>query len=653
MNFMHAVFSRKSLLIFPALLLSLGISQAGAATTQAVSHAVKKPTLIVSYPANNSTVTQPNIVAMGQAHENNLVTGVFYQLVNAASPYDAGNFQSASTANGWNNWWANLSPITGTNFLYVFAVDANSHYSTTNKVKFIYSAAVKSVAGLTITVPSEDYFISFAPGTNSSFSERNAVGYYVYAKNGANSGKLVLKYTAPPSATNLDKVNIAFNGPSTGYYSDPDDAAVSGNFNWATATNFALTNLNGAKLALTSTNGNLTLLSFLNPPLVTGLAGSTNLIPTGNPLTLFLSTPYPGNLGDRVAVAFTIYQKNSSGNVTSRTANLLGSVNSTNTANASAGVLLDAPLYLYTKSAAFVLLTNAPLAINTFYYTNYTSADTNVSAALPAGPFSYANFSPVGSLLKITRNGTNEFLVLTFDSTNNSGTYYDEAYAIGTTHQVTDFGTFGIEAPPTISVQPKDTSATNGGIAVFASGAVGSQPITYQWYFNGTNSLADGPTSSGSSISGSTSNVLVITSVTTNDVGTYTLEANNAFGTATSRAAGLTIGIPPQIQTQPTNSVVTASSAATNATVYFNVIATGIPQPTFHWLVGATTNPPFTLLQDTTYNWGHVQGATATTLIINLVTKNPSSTNIGYYSCIVSNSFGVTNSSWAYLNITN
>ena len=591
----------------------------------------QKPKLFMTTPANNSSVSQSNVVVMGSVTDNDALAGVFYS---TDSPT---NFLSASTANGYKNWWVNLALNAGTNYLFVYAIDRSSNSSPVKKIKIVFAAAPNGVVGTTLTVDSQNYFITFSTGTNGTFSEQKTVGTYRYLKTGPESGKLWLNYIAPPSASNTDNVGLVFNSATGGTYTDVDD--FTGSFIRSPAANLALTNLNGAQIVL-SNSVSQTLLSFLDPPVV---MGGISPIATNNPLTVLLSVPYPGNIGDRVAVTFshlkdvngswvTNYPLTLSGSISG-----VGSISSINASTNIVSVLFDTPLYLFSHTDAFFPLVNSPLTLFTCYYADYTGGDTNVIANTPV-PFSYTNFSPVGSLLKLKRNGTNEFFILTFDNpTNYSGTYYDEAYGIGVTVPVEDTGVFSIAAEPTIPTtgQPKDVNTTNGGTANFTVVASGSPTLQYQWMF-GTNNLTDGSSGWGSTRAGSTSASLTISAVTTNDVGNYSVFISNPFNSITSSQAKLTVGIPPQI-TGPAAAVGTIS---TGSSTNFLVAAIG-SQPLFYQWQFNGTNLPIAGL--TNYS-----GVFTTNLVINLATTN----NIGNYFVTVTNKYGSANGLIFNLTVT-
>ncbi len=88
--------------------------------------------------------------------------------------------------------------------------------------------------------------------------------------------------------------------------------------------------------------------------------------------------------------------------------------------------------------------------------------------------------------------------------------------------------------PPSITSQPQNQSAALGQGALFSVGASGSAPLTYQWYFN-TNTLITDATNLSHTIS----------SVSSNDVGSYHVIVANSSGSVTSAVATLTLTAAP------------------------------------------------------------------------------------------------------------
>ena len=94
-------------------------------------------------------------------------------------------------------------------------------------------------------------------------------------------------------------------------------------------------------------------------------------------------------------------------------------------------------------------------------------------------------------------------------------------------------------SPPIITIQPTNQAVLKGATATFAVEATGDLPLYYQWRDNGTN-LTD-----GGNISGSTTTNLIISSVSSANVGTYSVIVSNVAGIVTSSNAVLTVNPPP------------------------------------------------------------------------------------------------------------
>jgi hypothetical protein len=96
-------------------------------------------------------------------------------------------------------------------------------------------------------------------------------------------------------------------------------------------------------------------------------------------------------------------------------------------------------------------------------------------------------------------------------------------------------------APPTISFQPTNIAAIVGTNVQFLVAAGGTEPLRYQWYFN------------GGTISRATNTTLVLSNVQPTSAGTYRVQVTNAFGRVTSSNAVLTVIVPDT--TKPTNTI--------------------------------------------------------------------------------------------------
>jgi hypothetical protein len=163
---------------------------------------------------------------------------------------------------------------------------------------------------------------------------------------------------------------------------------------------------------------------------------------------------------------------------------------------------------------------------------------------------------------------------------------------------------------------PADQVALAGQSATFSSEVIGSGPLTYQWFFDGSNAIA-----------GATASSYTIPLVLTNNGGTYSLFVSNQFGNVTTRAAVLTVSNTPVIiVAQPANQVALEGQPAV-----FNITVSGTPNIDYQWFFGTNaivgaTNDSYTI---------------ASTFL----------TNSGSYYVTVSNPASITNSSVASLTV--
>ncbi|MDE0867309.1 MAG: immunoglobulin domain-containing protein, partial [Rubripirellula sp.] len=168
--------------------------------------------------------------------------------------------------------------------------------------------------------------------------------------------------------------------------------------------------------------------------------------------------------------------------------------------------------------------------------------------------------------------------------------------------------------PLTITQHPQGQSVVAGGLVVLDVVANGSNPVSYQWYLNGT------------AVDGATQSSLQISSVNSANQGAYHAVLSNAVSAVTSDSAALVVNIPPGISTQPVGLTVEKGRSAV-----FTVEATG--------------TAPFT------YQWQHdgvdIDGATAETLTIDSV----DAVDDGAYAVIVQSSHGAIVSEAATLNV--
>ena len=91
-----------------------------------------KPKLGITTPKSNQKwSTSASFTASGVASDNAGVANVYYSL-------NGSGWSSASTANDWANWTANVTLTPGTNTLQAYAMDSSGNVSATNTVKFMH-----------------------------------------------------------------------------------------------------------------------------------------------------------------------------------------------------------------------------------------------------------------------------------------------------------------------------------------------------------------------------------------------------------------------------------------------------------------------------------------------------------------------------------
>ena len=178
-----------------------------------------------------------------------------------------------------------------------------------------------------------------------------------------------------------------------------------------------------------------------------------------------------------------------------------------------------------------------------------------------------------------------------------------------------------LDVAPSIATQPASLSVSAGNDAVFAVAAHGTEALSYQWRFNGTN------------IAGANNPVLRLPAVNSANVGSYSVAVSNSAGSASSNAAVLTVSasapaaVAPSIVTQPASVTANAGSTATLA-------------------VGVDGTGPFS------FQWRregvNIAGATSAVLTFPAVALP----NAGSFSVVVTNSAGSVTSSNAVLDVS-
>ena len=170
------------------------------------------------------------------------------------------------------------------------------------------------------------------------------------------------------------------------------------------------------------------------------------------------------------------------------------------------------------------------------------------------------------------------------------------------------------QAPPTLVTPPEGTTNILGSTALFVVGASGAEPLRYQWLFNSTAPVA-----------GATNSALTIALVQPGDAGSYSVVITNLFGSVTSSPAPLRVLLPPKVVSQPSSQTLTPGQA-----VGFVVGAIGETPLAYQWFFNLIVPIP---------------NATNSTLLLTNIQPSDS----GHYLVVVTNAYGIDNSSEAEL----
>ncbi|MBC8244538.1 MAG: immunoglobulin domain-containing protein, partial [Verrucomicrobia bacterium] len=137
--------------------------------------------------------------------------------------------------------------------------------------------------------------------------------------------------------------------------------------------------------------------------------------------------------------------------------------------------------------------------------------------------------------------------------------------------------------PVSVIEHPQDQSVVAGSLVLFEAVIAGSNPIAYQWYFNGN------PVEAAIEAS------LRVENASNEHLGGYHVVASNPVSTVTSEAGTLVVNLPPAVASHPAGGTVTKGDDTT-----FVVEATGTGPFTYKWQrdgeeIAGATGPVLTL----------------------------------------------------------
>lgn len=126
--------------------------------------------------------------------------------------------------------------------------------------------------------------------------------------------------------------------------------------------------------------------------------------------------------------------------------------------------------------------------------------------------------------------------------------------------------TLTVQSAPTLTLHPQETTIPVGADLSLSALAAGSNPLAYQWQFEGVN------------IPGAIGSSFFLSNAQESDAGGYRVRVSNAFGTTNSDTAMVRVLVPPGIAVPPTG-----ANVDVGGTVHLCVTATGSAPLRYQW----------------------------------------------------------------------
>lgn len=351
-------------------------------------------------------------------------------------------------------------------------------------------------------------------------------------------------------------------------------------------------------------------LSFARAPYISALqgAGATTAV-VGNYLSLF-----PVVLGD---MPFTYQWRKNGMPITGATADRLNLGPFALSDAGSYDVVVSNAFGSATSQAAVVTVSAEPLRI---VGTRFPSSQPmtvgqsavfgiEVTGSAPAYQWSKNGNAIVGA--------TTANFSIPAVTTSDAGNYV--VTATNAASQVSTSFTLGVQSQPLIAVQPLSQTVGIGATVILNAQVFGAAPLQLQWRRNGVPLDDIAP-----AISGTRTDTLRLSNVSTADAGSYDLVVTNSAGSATSTPAILAVVSSPSISTQPSDQTVIVGGNAT-----FSVVAAGSPPISYRWHKNGVA----------------IAGQTLPALLI----ASTQTADAGNYSVTVSNNSGSVTSNTARL----
>jgi hypothetical protein len=268
------------------------------------------------------------------------------------------------------------------------------------------------------------------------------------------------------------------------------------------------------------------------------------------------------------------------------------------------GAATSAPVTLTVVSPPTIVEAPVPVAVE--------PGQTAQFSVLASGtaPLRYRWYFEQTQLLPGTNSSVLDLPAVTLSDEGQYNVVVSNAYGSATSAPVR----LTVIAPPVITGNPQDRTASNGDSVAFTVLAQGSAPLYYGWFFNGAPlTAASGPT-------------YTIANVSITDAGLYSVLVTNEFGQAVTPQFRLTVRSAPVILVQPADQFVSRGASAT-----FSVQGAADPPAEYQWFFGDTPLP----------------GETGATLTI----ADVQAEDLGTYSVVLSNVLGTVVSRAAQLSM--
>jgi hypothetical protein len=155
-----------------------------------------KPTVVITYPANNAKVlTNGLVVIRGTAADNGVLKEIKYQLY-------SGVWTNAISTNVFKAWTANYVPVAGLNTSKVYSVDMQGNSSPTSTVVFTYipgailTVQTNTSAGGTITPSLNGKVLQIGSTNTMTAAPKAGYGFtnWTYGEGGVVTNGKVVKF---------------------------------------------------------------------------------------------------------------------------------------------------------------------------------------------------------------------------------------------------------------------------------------------------------------------------------------------------------------------------------------------------------------------------------------------------------------------------